>query len=292
MGFEINRYISNKKLIFRYLPSGLIFFLVLSSLIWSIFISQFGNKCTTIDASFLLSDELVQSTNDLTNNMLTLIQNKKYKDIKEMLDDSLGDYNTVKQSLEDIRQILPQQVLQNLTIVGVEREITYTDTATLEQILTITEVNYPSSDLVIEMLQYRVDDEVTIGGFRVTPKDELVEIFTATMQDATFGGYMMIVCMLFILAISLYSLILCINTDIERRKWLWILFIIFGFFEINFNWSSQAYSFNLINISLLSVGWDKANCFSPLFLSFGLPIGAIIFLCKRHKPKFDKIIKR
>ncbi len=284
--------IDNKKLLFRYIPSCLILFLVLTTIIWSIFISQFGNRCSTKDASFLLSNELTQSTKDLNTHMLNLIQNQKYKEIKKLLDDSLGDYNSIKQNLEPIKQMLPQQSIQNLTIVGVEKETSYTSLEKIERILTITEVNYPSSDFIVEMLQYRVNDQVTIGGFRVSPKANLVEIFQANMQNITFNGYIMIFSMLIILTIVLYALILCINTDIERKKWLWILFVTLGFFGITFDWSTQEYSFNLINISLLGVGWNKATCFSPLTLSFGLPIGALIFLYKQYKPKINIYTKK
>lgn len=292
MKFNIDININNKTLFYRYIPSVIIILLVVVMLFWSLFISKFGNNCVSSDASFLLSAELKQDTNNLTANILNLIKNKQYKSIASILDDSLGDYKTISRNLEPIRNMLPDQPIQNLTIAGVTREVIYDSNGQrVDKIYTLTEVNYPYSDFVVEMQQLRMNDKIKINGFRVSGKQALLRLSKATWQNVTAGGYFTILCMLLVLSIVLYALILCINTDIERRKWLWILFILFGFFGVNFNWLTQSYSFNLINISLLGVGWYKANCFDPLILSFSIPVGALIFLYKQYMPSLRKINK-
>lgn len=291
MKYMLNIDIDNKKLIYRYIPSGLIIIAILLICIWSALISQFGNHCISRDVSFLISDELKQSTNNLTANIVYLIQNKKYKDVKKLLSNDLGDYKTIKQSLEPVKNMLPSQTLQNIIIVGVDYETSYTNTARIDKISTVSEIQFPYSEFIVEMLQYRMGDQVEVAGIRFYPKRDVVDTFKASMSAITAKGYFAILMMLIILSTVIYALVLCINTDIERRKWLWIIFIMIGFFSFEFNWNTQSFGFNLFNISLLSVGWFKASCFSPLVLNFGIPIGALIFLYKQYRPYIDKLIK-
>lgn len=292
MKVNLNIDVDNKTFFLRYLPSILVVLLVTALWFWSGVISQFGNRCTTMDASGFMSEELSNSTLQLTASMLTFIQNKNYKDAKRFLADNLGDLKTIKENLEPVRQMLPQHQIQDMTIVSVDIETSYTGTYKYDRIATVTEVNYPYSDFVVEMLQFRVGDQVTIEGFRVHSKRDLVAMFQSSWKNATGSAYLTIFLMFIITLIILYALILCINTDIKKHKWLWVLFIIVGFCGIDFNWSAQEFMVNPISIRLLGIGWFKANCFSPMVLTFSIPVGAIVFLYKHYKPKFNKLLGR
>jgi hypothetical protein len=73
----------------------------------------------------------------------------------------------------------------------------------------------------------------------------------------------------------------CLRTPIPRRKWLWLLFILFGLASFSLNWSSGSSDFDLVRICLLSVTAEKAGPYAPLHLSISIPLGALVFLTQR-----------
>lgn len=92
----------------------------------------------------------------------------------------------------------------------------------------------------------------------------------------------------FILAIAvpifiLCTLIVCIRTPIPRKKWLWIVFILFGIGAIQVNWTNGAYGFQLISFQLFGASAISAGPGAPYVLSVSVPLGALIFWLKRKK---------
>jgi Phospholipase_D-nuclease N-terminal len=81
---------------------------------------------------------------------------------------------------------------------------------------------------------------------------------------------------------TLYALIVCIRTKIERRKWLWILFILFGFGRFMVNWTTGSWDFHIFYAQLLSASAGAAF-FGPWIISVSLPVGAVFFLSRRKK---------
>lgn len=89
---------------------------------------------------------------------------------------------------------------------------------------------------------------------------------------------------IFVLAIliplfSLFALIQCIRTKV-RRKWLWILFILFSFGSISLNWGTSDLHFTLVQFQLFGAGCGQ-GVGGPWMLTIGFPLGAIWFLAKR-----------
>jgi hypothetical protein len=89
---------------------------------------------------------------------------------------------------------------------------------------------------------------------------------------------------IFVLAIliplfSLFALIQCIRTKV-RRKWLWILFILFSFGSISLNWGTSDLHFTLVQFQLFGAGCGQ-GVGGPWMLTIGFPLGAIWFLVKR-----------
>jgi hypothetical protein len=87
----------------------------------------------------------------------------------------------------------------------------------------------------------------------------------------------------FILAV----LVLCIRTPIPKRKWLWLLFIAFGWMQLTLNWHTGEWKMNPLGFQFLGSGYFAPMLYPPivwpLFITISVPIGAIIFLCKRKK---------
>lgn len=83
--------------------------------------------------------------------------------------------------------------------------------------------------------------------------------------------------------IIVYSLVLCIrNRAAFSKKLVLFLFILVGIVKINFNWSTGAWGVELLSIGV-ALPVYKLHSAAPIYLSFYIPIGALLYLIHRKK---------
>jgi hypothetical protein len=80
----------------------------------------------------------------------------------------------------------------------------------------------------------------------------------------------------------LYALVVCFRSTI-RRKWLWVIFIIFGLMKFRFDWTTGLHDIKPVSIVLFGVGAIQASPYSPWIFELALPVGALVFLALRSK---------
>jgi len=84
----------------------------------------------------------------------------------------------------------------------------------------------------------------------------------------------------------LAALVLCVRTQIPKRKWLWLLFISVGWVQLTLNWHTGEWRVNPLSFQLLGSGYFAPMLYSPiiwpLYITVSFPLGAIIFLWRRH----------
>jgi hypothetical protein len=85
---------------------------------------------------------------------------------------------------------------------------------------------------------------------------------------------------------TLCVLVVCIRTKLKRRKWLWILFILFGFGKLSVNWATGQWGIQVLAAQLFSAS-TYADFFGPWIISVSLPIGAMVFLRFRRTLRVD-----
>jgi hypothetical protein len=143
---------------------------------------------------------------------------------------------------------------------------------------------FDNSWMLIEVVLEKRGDALLVAGIQL---DNTVRAWTEA-NKFTFAGKSLQHFAIFAITIFnpifiVFALILCIRTPMPRRKLLWIIFILVGITQIQLDWTSGDVSFDLVAASLLAAGFWKASAASPLILSVGIPLGAIIFLLKRKK---------
>jgi hypothetical protein len=123
---------------------------------------------------------------------------------------------------------------------------------------------------------------MTIVGFRVQPETASLETQNqfrlsgrSALQYAVLGGA--IIAAIFTLVV----LVICIRTKMKRRKWLWILFVLFGFGKLSVNWATGQWGVMVLAAQLFSAS-GTAAFFGPWIVSVSLPVGAVIFLINRR----------
>jgi len=129
---------------------------------------------------------------------------------------------------------------------------------------------------------------LTVLSFNGSIASESVEkVHELNLKGKGILHYLFLVLAISIPIFILISLIFVIKTKL-KRKWLWIIGVLFGFFKFSINWTTGQVGFSLINISILGAGFSKSGNIAPWFLSFSIPIVAIIFWYKRFWIKQDE----
>jgi hypothetical protein len=137
--------------------------------------------------------------------------------------------------------------------------------------------------LLINVARRIRPDGTTIDGFNVQPIKDSLE----NMNKFTFDGKGALYYLVFSLAIAIpvfiiYTTVLCARTKIEKRKWLWLIFILCGLTNFSLNWTTGEWRFLPMQFELLGAGFFSVP-YGPWILSVGLPLGAVVFLLRRRK---------
>ncbi len=134
-----------------------------------------------------------------------------------------------------------------------------------------------------------------IYGLHISPLTAPLEkIHAFNLSQKGLGHWFFLVVGIFNSVLILGALITCIRTKIPKRKWLWVLFIIVGFFQFTMNWTSgeiygliyksaDGFKINPLSFQLFGSGFAQANDYSPWLITTSVPFGALIFLFRRRK---------
>jgi hypothetical protein len=123
----------------------------------------------------------------------------------------------------------------------------------------------------------------TIVGIRVSPQTASLEAQNKfTLKGKSPSQYAILVGAILTFSLTVFALVECIRMKGIRRKWLWIVFIIFGFGILSVNWSTGVVGFKLLSVALFSAS-ALAPLYGPWTISMSAPVGAIVFLLRRRK---------
>jgi len=129
---------------------------------------------------------------------------------------------------------------------------------------------------------WRIDGERrVILGLQVKPLSaSLDEISRFELGGKSALQYGVLIAALVFLGMSLVALIRCIMEKGLRRKWLWIIFILFGIGQLSVDWNSGAWEFSPLHLLLFSASAVSPG-YGPWVVSIALPVGAAWYLLRR-----------
>ncbi|HEY0257950.1 MAG TPA: hypothetical protein VGC39_10945 [Candidatus Methylacidiphilales bacterium] len=163
-----------------------------------------------------------------------------------------------------------------------------TFTSKTEKTVLYYQIQYPHAWLAGNVLLERESGNLLVLGAHFNPiKDSLEVLNRFTLEGKGPLHYVVLALTVLIPLFILYALILCIRSPI-RRKWLWILFILFGFLKLRFDWTSGLYDFQLLSVSLFGAGVFQSGPYSPWIFSLAIPVGAIVFLSLRRRLRLQE----
>jgi len=212
---------------------------------------------------------------------IELLRQNDLERIERDTDPSIRSAN-IHDTLAKMAGLIPAQDPQSVKVVGsntLRGPDFYKTNITFEY-------QFPGQWLLINVAIQKKGGMSTIVGFNVDPiPDSLENINRFTLSGKSTLQYAVLAFAVVVPLFSLYALVLCVRTKIEKRKWLWIVFIIFGIGKFSIDWISGQWGVMPLVFQLFGVG-VFAPQFGPWILSVSLPLGAIMFLLRRRR--FDQ----
>jgi hypothetical protein len=180
-------------------------------------------------------------------------------------------------TLVEMAAMIPPQAPISLKVVGAN---TFSSSRFYKSNITF-EYQFPGKWLLANVTVQKKDGVATIVGFNVNGiPDSLENLNSFKLRGKSILQYAVLVWTVLAPLFSIYVLVLCARTRIPKRKWLWIIFILFGIGKFAVNWTTGQWGFMPMSIQLFSAG-----AFSPPYgawtLSISLPLGAIWFLLRK-----------
>lgn len=230
------------------------------------------------DQQALFEKFIPKNEEAIAKELIAKLSARDYPAVEAKLDKSLQPPD-IRSKLEGIAELIPAGEPKSVRTIGA-----YTNQINAITNYSLTfEYEYNDVWLVANVVLRRSDGAVSVTGIHVSPHKESLE----TENAFSFKGKSWLHYVVFGLAIAvplfiLCTIVVCARTKIARRKWLWLLFIAMGFFVVQLNWTTGAWSVNPIYFLLLGAGFAKAAPAAPLILSVSFPLGALLFLVKRR----------
>lgn len=208
-----------------------------------------------------------------------LLQSQNYEAIADPLDPKLKT-DQLQSQLEQIAQFFPSDPPINIQLIG-SNTVSIDDKVLVE--LTF-QYEFPSTWLLANIhLERFGDGEYIVNGVNVRKlQSSLEENSKFTLAGKSMPQYAFLAIVVLVFLFTLTTFIVCLRTPIKKRKWLWAIFTLVGFVQIQMNWATGVVSFNPISLLLFGAGFYSGQ-FSPAMLSVTAPVGAVIFWLRRGK---------
>jgi len=198
--------------------------------------------------------------------------------------DSQYQDEKLKRLLIEAYSFLKSQKLINSSIISYNTTTIYKESKLINYELCY-EYEYDDCWLYYTFQIQKKDKDIKVLGINIIPyKNSLHEVNKFTLKNKGFSHFFFLYMMIIIPSFIIVSIIYCFKTPL-KRKWLWIIFMLFGIISFRLNWTTGDFELQLLNIRLLGAGFLRSGTLAPWILSFSIPVGAILFWIKRIKVK-------
>ena len=224
--------------------------------------------------------------------VISAIQTDNFTRLVPMLGPSVSGEN-LKNGLPTIRPYFQHGALQAAEPIG------HFQNANIRSVdgqspthLTRTALTYEVKfvDGYFNFLTVTLDDEDgsrSVSGIHVQDGPSTVEDSKFHFFGKSPLHYLFLILTLGIPLLVLYSVIVCFRQK-PRRRWLWMIFIIWTFGIFSLNWTTGQIA-SVLSRGLIFGGGFTATELQPPVFFIGLPLGALIFLIRRRKLKMPPI---
>jgi hypothetical protein len=217
-----------------------------------------------------------QADEQAARSYLDELKHRDFAALEPVLDPSMKTDN-LREALSAMAAQFPDGEPLSSKIVGAQTNKT-ADSSSSD----ITfEFQYPKSWLLASVAVKRSGGVTTILGMRVKQlADSLEHINRFNLDGKPLLDYAALALAVLIPFFTLCALAVALRTPV-RRRWLWIVFILFGVGRFAVNWTTgelgvQPFTAQLFGASVSNPGYG------PWTIGLSVPLGAILFLLRRR----------
>jgi hypothetical protein len=224
--------------------------------------------------------KLGPSEDEFARRYIDLIRADDRAQARALLDPRVRDTAT-DQGFAQLRELLDRGTPREIEVIGANLIRNLATGETRAQLG--YQIHDPAGYVAAAVLVRHSGCELVVEGFHAEPLAGDLRVINAF----TFGGkgpvhFLMLLALTAEVALIVFALVRCAMTPLRRRKWLWILFVLLGFGNVMFNWTTGQFDFRLIAVQVLGIAASKSGPYAPWILAFSIPVGAIVFLAKRR----------
>ena len=213
------------------------------------------------------------------------LRHGQYDRIEPSLDPSI-DRKSLRGNLDKMAAFVPAQDPVSVKTVGAYAQC---DTRTGCDTRVTLEYEFSNKWVMVQMVVHSQNGNSVITSFSVTPEAESLEAANRfTLSGKTSQEYLILGAAIGSIGFMLYTLVLCIRTPMQKRKWLWIILVLLGAGRFGVDWTTGQPFHNVFWISILPAGIG-AQLYGAWMLYVSLPLGALIFLVSRSHIKKPEI---
>jgi hypothetical protein len=218
---------------------------------------------------------------EFSKELVSLLRAKNFQAVEERLDPNIRKQD-VSASLEKMYEAFPvgdpekvevisYQWFRMKSVRGVE-----TKRATLR-----FQYQFPDAWMLVEVVVNEGDKTAEhFSAYRLP--DSLANINKFTFSHKSALHYAIFALSIAIPIFIAGCIVVCLRTRAMKRKWLWILFMLFGVGGFSLNWTTGQWGIKLLNVYLFGAGWNQDVLYGPLIFTVSVPLGAILFLLRRN----------
>jgi hypothetical protein len=143
---------------------------------------------------------------------------------------------------------------------------------------------YPDRYLLADVIVERKAGAAVAKGVQIRPlREPLDRVNRFTLAGRGRAHYLALAAALAVMGFVLWTFVIAIRTPVPGPKGLWLLFVLVGFVDFVFNWTTGTWSISATGMQPFGAGFSKASPFAPLFITTSIPVGAIVFLVQRRE---------
>ncbi len=231
-----------------------------------------------------LLDRAAPQTVQMAKDNVEYIRHGQFDQVERSADPSI-DPSDLHASLVQMAALMPSQNPVSIQTVGAWVECDSRKGCNTQVSL---EYQFPARWILVQMTVHRQDAASTITAFSLETESESLEVANRfTLRGKGPLQCAILATAIFPFCLTLYALALCIRTPMKKRKWLWVIFILFGVCKVVLNWTTGEVSYRIFQFLFLTAGFSRTP-YSPWMFYASFPLGTILFLMLRdriRKPK-------
>lgn len=217
----------------------------------------------------------------LAERYMDAIRHKDYETVEQIADPTIAGPD-LRDALAGLAAIFPDPAEEPTSVKPVAINFFRKAGGATNTSITL-EYEFSNEWLLAEVTTQKVEGVVTITGVHAKSIPESVESQNGfNLMNKGLSQYAVLLLAIATPLLTLYALVLCIKTKLDKRKWLWLAFILFGIGKLSVNWTTGQLYVMPLAVQLPPSG-AHALGYAPWMVYTSIPLGAIIFLVYRDE---------